>query len=97
MAKDKRVEILFEPTDYERLSEIARREHKSVGSVVREAVAKYITSPSEAQRSEAISRLLALESDIDWGSPEELSKEISRASYEAVARSLDRSEAPEEK
>jgi predicted transcriptional regulator len=95
MAKEKRVEILFEPTDYERLSEIARRDHKSVGSVVREAVAKYVASPSNAERSGAMRRLLALESNIDWGTPEELSKEISRASYEAVMKSLERSEAPE--
>lgn len=76
MAKEKRVEILFEPTDYERLSEIARRENKSVGSVVREAVAKYVTFPSDAEREQAWDDFFAIETDIDPGSPDDIKKVI---------------------
>jgi hypothetical protein len=72
MAKDKRVEVLFEPRDYQRLEEIARRERKSVGSVVREAVAKYVTRPSDEEREAAWDRFFAMESGIDPGSPEDI-------------------------
>lgn len=88
MAKDKRVEILFEPTDYERLSEIARREHKSVGSVVREAVAKYVTSPADETRRKAFEWLTTTDTGIDWGTPEELSKWYARTKYESIMKSM---------
>jgi len=94
MAKDKRVEILFESRDYQRLAEIARRERKSVGSVVREAVAKYATQPADGRRKGAMRRLLALQSGIDWGTPEELRAELRRVSFESVARSLARDKLP---
>ena len=89
MAKDKRVEILFEPTDYERLSEIARRDHKSVGSVVREAVAKYLTRPSDEERERAWETLLSTNSGIDWGTPEELKEEYGRTKYESIMNGMD--------
>lgn len=81
MAKEKRVEILFEPTDYERLAEIARREHKSVGGIIREAVAKYVTSPSEAEREAAWDDFFRMSNEMvggEVGSPEEIKEEILR-------------------
>lgn len=89
MAKDKRVEVLFEPRDYQRLEEIARRERKSVGSLVREAVAKYVTRPSNEEREVAWERLLSMNTGIDWGSPEELREEYARTKYESIVKGMD--------
>ncbi|MBI3988740.1 MAG: hypothetical protein HY347_03895 [candidate division NC10 bacterium] len=36
----KRVQILFDPVEFERLQKIARREKKSVGALIREVVAR---------------------------------------------------------
>lgn len=77
MAKEKRVEILFEPSDYERLAEVARREGRSVGGVIREAVAKYVTSPSEAERAAAWRRWRSLRGKAgSVGSPEAIKSEL---------------------
>ena len=81
MAKDKRVEVLFEPQDFARLQEIAEREHKSVGGVIREAVAKYVTSPTETERDAAWEDFLKLAEAGEGGpsgSPEEIKAEILR-------------------
>ncbi len=96
MAKEKRVEILFEPSDYERLAEIARREHKSVGGVIREAVAKYVTSPSDEKRRMALSRLRAMNTGIDWGTPEELSAEYARTRFRSIAKNVRQMPPPDE-
>ena len=81
MAKDKRVEVLFEPADYRRLEEVARREGKPVGAMIREAVAKYVTGPSEVEREAAWRDMLAMAEESaggPMGSPEEIKEEILR-------------------
>lgn len=77
MAKDKRVEVLFEPSEYRVLEDAAHRQGKSVGSMIREAVAKYVAGPSREERIAAMKRLLSGKYDIDVPeSPEELKAEI---------------------
>jgi hypothetical protein len=88
MAKDKRVEVLFEPADYKRLEDIARREGKPVGAMIREAVAKYVTGPTDERRRQAFKRLLSMNSGLVLGTPEELKEEMSRTQYEAIVRSM---------
>jgi hypothetical protein len=81
MTKDKRVEVLFEPSDYKRLEEVAHREGKAVGAMIREAVAKYVTGPSEAEREAAWADFLEMcEQELGGpvGSPEEIKEEILR-------------------
>ena len=81
MAKDKRVEVLFEPQDYRLLEKEARRRGKSVGSLVREAVAKYVAGPSEAAREAAWEHFFAMGkagAGGPSGSPEEIKEEILR-------------------
>ncbi len=91
MAKDKRVEVLFDPADYKRLEEIARREGKPVGAMIREAVAKYVVGPSEAERAAAWEDLMAM-AEQGLGGPmpslEELKEEMARTQYEAIAKGL---------
>jgi hypothetical protein len=77
MAKEKRVEILFEPNDYRVLEQVAGREGKSVGAVVRDAVARYVVQPTEAERKAAWDHFFSLEfQGGPSGSPEEIKEEI---------------------
>ena len=84
----KRVEILFEPSEYRRLEELAGASGRSVGSVVREAVAKYVLQPSDEKRREAFEWLMSQEMDIesDW---DEVKKEIAEARDEQLMKSLE--------
>lgn len=77
MAKDKRVEVLFEPAEYRILEDAAHRQGKAVGAVIREAVAKYVVTPSAAERERALQDLLSIDGGI-VGSPEEIKEEILR-------------------
>jgi predicted transcriptional regulator len=89
MAKDKRVEVLFDPADYKRLEEVARREGKPVGAMIREAVAKYVVGPSEVEREAAWADFLEIcqqELGGPVGSPEEIKEEILKGYDEDEAR-----------
>lgn len=91
MAKEKRVEILFEPRDYARLAEIARRERKSMGSLVREAVAKYMANPTEAEREAAWEDFFKMSDECvggPVGSPEEIKAEIIAGMDEYLEKKL---------
>ena len=84
----KRVEVLFDEKEYKRLEEIARAHKQSVGSLVREAVAKYVTRPTEEERRKAVEWILA--QDIGpLGSPEEIKEEILTAMDEAIEKGLE--------
>ncbi len=77
MVKDKRVEVLFEPSEYRILEDAAQRQGKSVGAMVREAVVKYVTGPSQEKREAAIKHLRSLQGQGGpVGSPEEIKAEI---------------------
>lgn len=88
MAKEKRVEILFEPTDYERLQEAAKMEGQSVGAIVREAVAQYVASPTPEKRHKAF---LWLTSQDDGPMPdwEDLKHAMGRTQFEAIVKGMD--------
>ena len=68
MALKKRVEVLFEEDKYSYLEYLARREKTSVGSLIREAVAKVYLDIDREKRKEALERLLSEEIDFggDW-------------------------------
>jgi hypothetical protein len=85
MAKDKRVEVLFEPSEYQVLEQYAQREHKAVGQLIREAVAKYVTGPTNEERMRAMEHLLSLDGG-PVGSPEEIKEEILRGYDEDLDR-----------
>lgn len=89
--KSKRVEILFDPQAYRTLEQRARKEGLSVGAMVREAVTKYVTRPSEQERREAL-RWLASQTWHDIGGDwEDVKQEIIDARVEAVEKSLEAS------
>jgi predicted DNA-binding protein len=59
---ERRMQILVSSEDYERLERVARAEHRSVGSVVREAIDAYLDSDAAA-RARAVEAFLALPTD----------------------------------
>ena len=87
MAKDKRVEVLFESAEYKILEDAAHRQGKAVGAVIRDAVAKYVTDSDRKSRIEAMQRLLAIEGG-PVGSPEELKEYMARTQYEAIVKGM---------
>jgi len=86
MAKEKRVEVLFEPQQYKRLEEAAHREGKAVGALIRDAVAKYVVLPSDKERERAWDHFFSLKSGIYPGSPEDIKEEILKGYDEDDAR-----------
>lgn len=79
----KRVEVLFEPLEYHKLEEMAQAGRRSVGSLVREAVERYVLQPAREERRTALEWILSGEDDL--GSWEELKGAISRGAAEEIA------------
>ncbi len=86
--KSKRVEVLFDPKEYRTLEERAQIEGRSVGAMIREAVAKYIVRPREDERREALRWLASQEMDFDpdW---DKVKQEIIQARIDAIEKSLE--------
>ena len=84
----KRVEVLFDASEYRRLEELAQTKKRSVGSMVREAVAKYVLQPTDQERREALEWMMKQEAG-PVGSPEEIKEEILRAIDEGIEKSLE--------
>ncbi|MDP3063755.1 MAG: ribbon-helix-helix protein, CopG family [Chloroflexota bacterium] len=82
MALSKRVEVLFDPKDYQAIEELARSTGQTVGSLVRRAVEQQYLHPTLEQRRAAIQRFLN-QPDIDLGTWEEAKAAIEK---EAVKR-----------
>jgi len=80
----KRVEILFEPSEYGRLEELAQARRRSVGSLVREAVERYVLQPAREERRQAVEWILSGEDDL--GPWEELKEMISRVPIDRIER-----------
>lgn len=72
----KRVEVLFEPSEYRRLEELAQAKRRSVGSLLREAVERLYLQPSREERLRAVERLVS--QNYEFGSWEEVKEEILR-------------------
>lgn len=83
----KRVEVLFEPSILRRLEEISHTQKRSVGSLVREAVEKYILEPTEGERGKALEWFAAQRGPV--GSPEEIKEDILAALDEALGKGLE--------
>jgi predicted transcriptional regulator len=87
MPLNKRVEILFDENEYRELERNAKARKTSVGSLVREAVAKYVTGEDRERRRRALTWLTS-QNFGDFGTPEELSKEMSDSMYRAIVKGL---------
>lgn len=57
----KKIQVLVTDTQYQELEEIASKEHKKLGTLVREAVVEYHLKKNKRRRiAEAVDRLLSL-------------------------------------
>jgi len=63
---ERRVQILIERAEYERLERIARTDQRSVASVIREAIGRYLDSGAD-DKSRAMSALLDMPADVGTG------------------------------
>jgi predicted DNA-binding ribbon-helix-helix protein len=63
----KRVQILLDPPQYERLKEIARQRHCSVEALVREAIDRVYLQTAVDERLEAVRALAPMKLPVtDW-------------------------------
>ncbi|OGW15874.1 MAG: hypothetical protein A2035_06470 [Nitrospirae bacterium GWA2_42_11] len=78
MKYTQRVQVLFTEKQYKTLEELAAKEHKKLGAIVREAVEeKYLTEEKIRRMKDAVDSLLKLAEEsstpppINWGTWEE--------------------------
>ena len=72
MALTKRVEVLFDPGNYQILEQLARSRGKTVGALVRQAVDQVYLKPTLEQRRTAVRQLLSMNSDLTWEEAKEI-------------------------
>jgi predicted transcriptional regulator len=84
----KRVEVLFDEDEYRRLEELARAKGRSIGALIRAAVARDYLAPDEERRHEAFKWLTSQTFDFlgDW---EDVKRELLEAQYDAIVKSLE--------
>ncbi len=85
----KRVEVLFEPSQYRRLEEIAQAKKRSVGSMIREAVAKYVSGPTEERRRQAAEWIASQTFEEIGGDWEQVKREIIEERVREIEKSLE--------
>jgi hypothetical protein len=78
MAEFRKAQVLLEPEEYQRLEEIATRRGVSVPELIRTTVReRYL--PVEQDRRAAAEEICRMNLPIDWGTWEEIEKEIEAA------------------
>ena len=85
----KRVEILFEPLEYRRLEEVARARKRSVGSVVREAVERYVLEPTQEEKRRALEWIASQTFGDIGGDWEQVKEEIAEERMREIEKSLE--------
>jgi predicted DNA-binding ribbon-helix-helix protein len=73
----KRVEVLFDPKQYSELEQVAHRDGKSVGALIREAVEKQLLQPTRRQKLAAVRRITSQQ--MEWPPWDQLKEEIVRS------------------
>lgn len=93
MALRKRVEVLFEPEKFSYLEQLARREHTSVGKLIREAVTKVYLEADLDERKAAVRWLTEQQFDFagDW---EQLKEELHEERLKQITDTVDQSALP---
>ena len=76
----KRVQVLLDPFQYQRLDEIARQRNRSVGALIREAIDRVYLQHDMDERLEAVRALTAMQlpvagwEQMEWESVEEITR-----------------------
>lgn len=87
MALTKRVEVLFDPAEYQQLERLARSHGESVGALIRETVRRGCLGPDRERRQAAVKQLLAMQFDLgDW---EEIKEELIETRVRDIEKSLE--------
>lgn len=87
MALTKRVEVLFDPAEYQQIERVAKTRGASVGALIRETLRRDCLMPDLERRQSALKRLLQTHYDFgDWAT---LKGEIGDALVEQVEKSLE--------
>lgn len=82
----KRAEILFDPKEYDRLKEVAKKERKSVGSLIRDAIRRIYLVHDQAEKKAAVKWIISQKMDFeDW---ETEKNKIIRSRVRAAKRNL---------
>ncbi|MCL2316361.1 MAG: hypothetical protein FWC46_04645 [Actinomycetia bacterium] len=81
---ERRVQVLFDPQEYEALADLARTQNRSVGSIIRESVQRTLSRPASA-REAALGRLLARAGDAPVGDWDTVKDGFERTALEAIA------------
>ena len=66
MALSKRVEVLFDPQQYQAIERIAYLQGLTVGALLRKAVEERYLRAARERRKAAIKQLLSIQSDLTW-------------------------------
>ncbi|CAB4956175.1 MAG: antitoxin [Actinobacteria bacterium] len=74
MAMTHRMQLLLEPEQYERLAAVAASQHRSIASLIRDAIDASVPAPAN-ERMAAFQRIMAAE-PTNFGTPEELRAEL---------------------
>jgi hypothetical protein len=85
----KRVEVLFDEDEYRRLEELARAKGRSIGALIRAAVARDYLAPDEERRHEAFKWLTSQTFDFLGGDWDDVKKDLLEAQYDAIVKSLE--------
>ncbi len=80
----KRLEILFDPKEFDILKKKAMEEGKSVANLVRETMKEKILDSSMKQKERALKRLFSLDMKIDFKEWKEEKKIITKARTKAI-------------
>lgn len=80
----KRLEILFDPTEYEVIKEKAKEEGKSIARLVRETLKEKLIDKGIKQKERALERLLSLGPEKPFSEWQEEKKEMTRARVKEI-------------
>ena len=72
----KRAEVLFDPAEMATLRRKAKKDGKSVGALIREAVKEKYLTPTPTERAAALKRLLSPEREVSFPSWRKIKKEL---------------------
>jgi predicted transcriptional regulator len=79
----KRVQVLLDPFQYQRLDEIARQHNRSVGALIREAIDRVYLQTDMAERLGAVRALAAMQLPVaGW-------EQMEQESVEKITRGCD--------
>jgi CCR4-NOT transcriptional regulation complex NOT5 subunit len=85
----RRVEVLFDEAEFKRLETLARAKGRSIGALIRSAVARDYLDPDEERRREAVKWLASQTFEGIGGDWEQVKAEMEEERYRQIVKSLE--------